>query len=186
MLFDPSSTYQSITDNLDFLERLCGDGSSPITFCKMLPYTETQIEHQLKKMGRLKGESGFMDYEFYYPSLNHFYDFIMDCFRDWITDHEGLLDIARWARYYSLVYQKYFPTTQRSKDLRKTINTVIAESNLFFIHTLKAIILIFNVPTVGNYDFKRLFIIKDNVAQKHSQYKIKLNELIRNLEGLVV
>ena len=185
MLFDPSSTYQSITDNLDFLERLCGDGSSPITYCKMLPYAETQIERKLKKEGRLIGKSGFKNYEFYDLSLNHFYDFIMDCFRDWITDHEGILNIARWARYYSLVYQRYFPTTQRFKDLQKTINAVIAESNLFFIHTLEAIILIFNVPTVGNYDFKRLFIIKDNVAQKHSQYKIKLNELIRNLEGLV-
>lgn len=186
MLFDPSSTYQSITDNLDFLERLCGDGSSPITYCKMLPYAETQIERQLKKIGRLKGKSGFMDYEFYDLSLNHFYDFTKDCFRDWITDHEGLLNIARWARYYSLVYQKYFPKTQRFKDLRKTTNAVITESNLFFIHTLKALILIFNVPTIGNYDFKRLFMVKDDVTQKHSQYKIKLNELIRNLENLVV
>ena len=186
MLFDPSSTYQSITDNLDFLERLCGDGSSPITFCKMLPYAETQIERQLKKMGRLKGKSGFKDYEFYDLSLNHFYDFTKDCFRDWITDHEGLLNIVRWARYYSLVYQKYFPKTQRFKDLRKTINAVITESNLFFIHTLKVLILIFNVPTIGKYDFKRLFMVKDDVTQKHLQYKIKLNELIRNLENLVV
>ena len=92
--------------------------------------------NQLKKEGRLKGKSGFMDYEFYDLSLNHFYDFTKDCFRDWITDHEGLLNIARWARYYSLVYQKYFPTTQRFKDLRKTINAVIAESNLFlYIHS---------------------------------------------------
>ena len=186
MLFDPSSTYQSIMDNLDFLEGLCGDGSSPITFCKMLPYAETQIERQLKKTGRLKGKSGFMDYEFYDLSLNHFYDFTKDCFRDWVTDHEGLLNIARWSRYYSLVYQKYFLATPRFKDLQKTINAVIAESNLFFIYTLRAVIPLFNVPTVGNYDFKRLLGIKNDVTQKLSQYKIKLNELIKNLESLVV
>ena len=186
MLFDPSSTYQSITDNLDFLERLCGDGSSPITFCKMLPYAETQIEHQLKKKGRLKGKSGFKDYEFYDLSLNHFYDFIMDCFRDWITDHEGLLNIARWARDYVLVYQKYFPTTQRFRYLRKTVPDVIAESNLFFINTLKTSIFLFNSQTERNCDFDKLYnIIKKDVIQKHSQYKLKLNELINGIENLV-
>jgi radical SAM superfamily enzyme YgiQ (UPF0313 family) len=186
MLFDPSSTYQSITDNLDFLERLCGDGSSPITYCKMLPYAETQIERQLKKEGRLKGKSGFMDYEFYDLSLNHFYDFSKDCFRDWITDHEGLLNIARWARYYLLVYQKYFPKTQRFKDLRKTVYDVIAESNLFFINTLKTLIFLFNSQTERNRDFDKLYnIIKKDVVQKHSQYKLKLNELIDDIESLV-
>ena len=184
MLFDPSSTYQSIMDNLDFLESLCGDGSSPITFCKMLPYAETQIERQLKKTGRLKGKSGFMDYEFYDLSLNHFYDFTKDCFREWVTDHEGLLNIARWARYYSLVYRKYFPTTTQFKDLQKTINSVIAESNLLFINTFREIIPLFNVSTIGNYDYKKLLIIKNEVSQKHLQYKIKLNELIKNLENL--
>lgn len=186
MLFDPSSTYQSIRDNLDFLEKLCGDGSSPITFCKMLPYAETQIEHQLKKAGRLKEQSGFMDYEFYDPSLNHFYDFNKDCFRDWITGHEGLLNIARWTRYYLLVYQQYFPTTSQFKDIQKTIEAIIAESNQFFIHTFRKAIPLFNVPTAGHYDYKRLFQIEDEVTQKHLQYKIKLSELIKNLESLAV
>jgi len=185
MLFDPSSTYNSIIDNLDFLERFCGDGSSPITFCKMLPYAETQIERKLKKEGRLKGKPGFKDYDFYDISVNHFYTFILDCFRDWIADHEGLLNIARWARYYLLVYQKYFPTTQRFKYLQKTVCTVIVESNLFFINTLRALILIFNSPIEGKYDFDRLNIIKNDVIQKHSQYKIKLNELINDIENLV-
>ena len=185
MLFDPSSAYQSILDNLDFLENLCSDGSSPITFCKMLPYAETQIERQLKKMGRLKGKFGFMNYEFYDLSLNHFYDFTKDCFRDWITDHEGLLNIARWARYYSLVYQKYFPITPHFKNLRKRISAIIAESNLFFIQTFRSVIPLFSVPDIGNYDFKRLLAIKTEVTQKHSEFKIRLNEVIKNLESLV-
>ena len=186
MLFDPSSTYQSISDNLDFLENLCGDGSSPITFCKMLPYAETQIEYQLRKEGRLKENSGYMDYEFYDLSLNLFYDFTRDCFREWITDHEGLLNIARWARYHTQIYQRYFSITPYFNDLQKTINTVIADSNLFFINTFRLILPIFKLPTPGNYNYQKLFKIKEEVAQKHLQYKIQLSELMKDLEGLVV
>ena len=110
----------------------------------------------------------------------------MDCFRDWITDHEGLLNIARWARYYLLVYQKYFPKTQRFRYLRKTVYDVIAESNLFFINTLKTLIFLFNSQTERNRDFDKLYnIIKKDVIQKHSQYKLKLNELINDIERLV-
>lgn len=182
MLFDPSSTYQSISDNLDFLEELCGDGSSPITFCKMLPYAETQIEYQLRKEGRLKEKAGYMDYEFYDLSLNHFYDFIKDCFREWITDHEGLLNIARWARYHALVYQKYFPNSPQFDDLQKTITAVIAESNLFFIHTCRKVINPFNVPDAENCDYKSLVKVKAEVDQKHLEYQLKLRHLIKNLE----
>ena len=63
MLFHPDSTFRSISQNLGFLKRICGDGSSPITFGKMLPYAETQIEYRLKSEGRLKGPPGFEDYD---------------------------------------------------------------------------------------------------------------------------
>lgn len=69
MLLNPESTFESVNDNLLFLKEFCTDGSSPITFCKMLPYAETQIEHQLKEQGRLI-EIGFIeDYNFYDRSI---------------------------------------------------------------------------------------------------------------------
>jgi len=186
MLFDPSSTYQSIRDNLDFLETLCGDGSSPITFCKMLPYAETRIEYQLKKEGRLTEQSGYMDYEFYDPSINHLYDFSKNCFRDWITGHQGLLNIARWAKYYTLVYQNYFSTTSCFNDLQKSINEIITQSNLFFINTFRVMIEQFNVPIVGNYDNQKLLEIQNEVGQKHLKYTTKLSDLTKRLEELSI
>lgn len=183
MLFDPSSIYKSIMDNLDFLERLCGDGSSPITFCKMLPYAETKIERKLKKAGRLKGNPGFEDYDFNDISLNYLYAFMMDTFRNWIADHEGILNTARWVRYYLYIYQKSYSTV-RSTDLHKAVYDVIAESNLFFINTVRTLASIFNSQTDGNYDFDRLDMIKKDISLKHSQYKMKLNELINDMESL--
>ena len=131
MLFDPSSTYRSIFENLDFLEEICGDGSSPITFCKMLPYAGTKIERELKGEGRLKGKPGFEDYDFLDISLNYFFSFMANCFADWITEHDGLLNLARWARYYIKVYRRYFLITHHFEEIERNVQRIISHSNIY-------------------------------------------------------
>ena len=185
MLFHPSSTYQSITGNLVFLENICGDGSSPITFCKMLPYAETKIEHELKRDGRLKGRPGFEDYDFIDASLNHFYSFLANCFEDWIGKHDGLLNISRWARYHLLVYRKYFPITPSFRDMDNTVNEVTSHSNMFFIDTLRLLVSMFSSGKYKENGFDALEITKKEVASKHLQYKTKLIEVIDHIESVV-
>jgi len=52
MLFDPTTTYESVQENLDFLKKICGDGSAPLTFCKMIPYAGPPLsENSRKKAG---------------------------------------------------------------------------------------------------------------------------------------
>jgi hypothetical protein len=41
MLFDPSSTFESIKENIGFLRQIVDDGSVAAVFCKMLPYDGT-------------------------------------------------------------------------------------------------------------------------------------------------
>jgi hypothetical protein len=41
MLFDPSSTFESIWTNVQFLRSIVGDGSMAATFSRMLPYDGT-------------------------------------------------------------------------------------------------------------------------------------------------
>ncbi len=64
MLFDPSSTIDTIRENLTFLRAIGSDGYFPINFCKMLPYAGTPIELQLRQTGRLKGTVTSPDYDF--------------------------------------------------------------------------------------------------------------------------
>ena len=183
MLFDPSSTKQSIRDNLDFLETICGDGSSPVTFCKMLPYAETRIEHELKNEGRLKGKPGFEDYDFTDDSLNYIFPFMVNCFSDWITEHEGLLNMARWARYYLAVYRKYYSINPHFEELDKKVHEIISHSNLYFINTVRNL-----VEVTGSKDYLKnetLSTIKRDVADKHSEYKTKLDDVINDIEDLV-
>jgi radical SAM superfamily enzyme YgiQ (UPF0313 family) len=184
MLFHPATTFQSVMENLDFLEEICGDGSSPITFCKMLPYAETRIERELRREGRLKGKPGFEDYDFSDASLDHLYSFMTGCFEDWIGKHEGLLNAARWTRYYSLVYRKYYPMTPAFRDLDRAADECIAQSNIFFINTTRALVDIFSSQRHKESGSDELKTIKSDVAAKHSQYRLKLIEIIDNIDSV--
>jgi radical SAM superfamily enzyme YgiQ (UPF0313 family) len=64
MLFDPSSTFESVRGNIQFLRRIVGDGSAPAVFSRMLPYGGTPIRDQLEKEGRLRGDLTRPDYVF--------------------------------------------------------------------------------------------------------------------------
>lgn len=70
MLFDPSSTVETVRENLAFLRFTGEDGAFPINFCKMLPYAGTPIEAQLRAAGRLKGTLARPDYDFLDPRLD--------------------------------------------------------------------------------------------------------------------
>ncbi len=184
MLFHPESTFQSIMDNVDFLENICSDGSAPVTFCKMLPYAETRIEYQLKKEGRLKGNPGFEDYDFIDISLNHFYDFITDCFEGWIGRHDGLLNIARWARYYLLIYHKYYPVTSVIRDMDRDVKKYVSQSNMFFVNIVRELVYIFTSQLNQETHFDKLKTIKKNVAAKHLRYKSELNAIMNNIKNM--
>jgi anaerobic magnesium-protoporphyrin IX monomethyl ester cyclase len=67
MLFDPLSTYETVLESLHFLEELCGNGSAPVTACKMIPYAETPIEKLLRDSGRLIVHGEREDYRFLDP-----------------------------------------------------------------------------------------------------------------------
>jgi len=64
MLLDPSSTMDTIGENLDFLEAVGSDGYFPINFCKMLAYAGTPIEAELRAAGRLQGPPEAADYRY--------------------------------------------------------------------------------------------------------------------------
>jgi anaerobic magnesium-protoporphyrin IX monomethyl ester cyclase len=143
MLFQPMTTYKSLNENLDFLQKLCGDGYTPVTFLKLMPYYETRIEQELLKSGRLKISPGKQDYDFIEKSLNHYYDFITDCFMEWLRYSDGLENISRWADNYYSVYKHYFGVNNIFIKLRRKLTRIISESNLFLLDTLKELSVIF-------------------------------------------
>ncbi len=149
MLFQPSSTFESINHNLNFLRQLCSDGSTPVTFLKLMPFFDTRVEKELGKEGRLKGKPGFLDYDFLDSSLNHYYEFISDSFMEWIHDSEGLSNVLKWARNYFLVFDISLNFHLKCSFYQLKSRKSVVQSNIFILDTLMELSRIFET---GKYD----------------------------------
>ena len=57
MMLDPSSTFDSILENVAFLRRIVGDGSAAAEFCRMIPYDGTPIKDALGRRAGCAGTS---------------------------------------------------------------------------------------------------------------------------------
>ena len=84
MLFDPSSTFESIETNVGFLRRIVDDGSVAAVFCKMLPYDGTPIKETLMAQGRFNGDVCNPDYDFLDPRIARCYEAIGRTVGEWV------------------------------------------------------------------------------------------------------
>jgi len=128
MLFDPSSTFESVRENLTFLRNVTGDGRAAAVFSRMLPYGGTPIRDALKKEGRLRGDLTRPDYVFLDLRLNEFYDLLMPTVRPWIH-RQGLtyqLDYA-WDEFTTVT--RLAPGVQGAEEYRKALQSLTKEAN---------------------------------------------------------
>lgn len=182
MLFQPETTYNSLNENLGFLRQICGDGYTPVTFLKLLPLYETRIEKELMRSGRLKISEGNQDYDFPEESMNHYYDFIMTIFTEWMRSRDGVENISKWARNYFSVYTCYFdPQPGRIKFHRK-IKRIVSESNLFLLDAMKELALIFESGQYLADKNQLLESYKEIIKSKHDYFR---NEIINTMNKLL-
>jgi len=133
MLFEPSSTFKSLKSDIKFLKKISGSGNSPVVFCKMIPYAETNIERRLINEGRLKGPITNPDYNFYNPRLDSYYDFLSETFYEWIFKPEGILSRLRWHRFEVAVLNKFNSDLKNLSEYAITLKNIIKSfNNLFF------------------------------------------------------
>lgn len=96
MLFDPSSTFESVRANIDFLRQIVGDGTAAALFCRMLPYGGTPIRDQLAREGRLRGNVTHPDYDFLDGRLNTYHQLLDAAVKYWIHN-DGISHQLNWA-----------------------------------------------------------------------------------------
>jgi len=181
MLFQPWSNLDSITENLNFLKEIIGDGSSPVTYCKLLPYAETAIEKQLKMDNRLKGLTGFEDYSFLDPRLDDLFNYSSYLFSDWIDSHNGILNTSRWAKYTNLVLKSFYPSNELSLSIEKKIRKAISGSNLFLLNTFN-----FLVENIDNISLKELESLKTKIQKKQNIFYEALETEITKMNNVHV
>lgn len=128
MLFDPSSTFDSIRDNTRFLREIVADGSVAASFCRMLPYGGTPIRDRLREEGRLRGDVTRPDYDFLDPRLNEYHALLDQAVGGWIHD-DGVSHQLNWARHEIEVLERLVGDLDGIAAYRRELATITRRSN---------------------------------------------------------
>jgi radical SAM superfamily enzyme YgiQ (UPF0313 family) len=128
MLFDPSSTFESVRRNVEFLRQIVGDGNAGAVFSRMLPYGGTPIRERLKQEGRLRGDLTHPDYDFLDLRLNEYHRLLTNAVRPWIH-HEGLSYELNYAWDEFEAVRRLAPAVWGAEDYRTKLRSLTAESN---------------------------------------------------------
>ena len=139
MLFDPSSTFFTIRENLNFLKTIGSDGNFSVNFCKMLPYAGTPIENELRDSGRLTGTVTEPDYNFVDPKMDIYFYLVQKIFSYRNFHSEGVVNCLTLAEFEIRLIQTFYPNLQWG-ELQKELSGLISSSNLHAIDTLEKLL----------------------------------------------
>lgn len=139
MLFDPSSTFESVSENVHFLRRIVGDGSAGAVFCRMLPYDGTPIKDDLERAGRLRGDVCNPSYNFLDPRLDAFYDELARTVdvTGWVHGYRALSPQLNWVWNEVAILDRLFPQLPGMRAYRKRVREITRESNEMLFHVVE-------------------------------------------------
>jgi anaerobic magnesium-protoporphyrin IX monomethyl ester cyclase len=131
MLLDPSSTFDSILENVAFLRRIVGDGYMAAEFCRMIPYDGTPIKDQLAKQGRLRGDVCNPDYEFLDSRIYDFYVAVNELLNitGWIHGLKALSPQLKYVWSEFAVIERLYPSVPDLQTYKNTLRRITKASN---------------------------------------------------------
>ncbi len=138
MLFDPSSTFETVRLNVAFLRQVAGDGSTAAHFCRMVPYASTPIEEQLAATGRLRGGVVNPDYDFLDSRMSSFFSAIHEATGTWLRGEDALEDKLAWAWHEYWVLRRLFPPIAGLESYRQTLTSITARANEYLLDLVES------------------------------------------------
>ncbi|MCA1577650.1 MAG: hypothetical protein LC794_09850 [Acidobacteria bacterium] len=131
MLLDPSSTFESVRENIGFLRTILADGCLPVTFCRMLPYDGTPIKDELVRTGRLRGDVCNPDYDFLDPRIGEFYQALTELvsLTCWIHGLEAVTIQLGCAWHEVAVMERLFPALSGFNNYKDALREITKRSN---------------------------------------------------------
>jgi anaerobic magnesium-protoporphyrin IX monomethyl ester cyclase len=131
MLFEPSSTFESIYENIEFLHTIVDDGSVALAFCRMIPYDGTPIKDELIRTGRLTGDICHPGYDFLDPRLNRYYHALTQVvdLRGWVHGYDSLSPKINIALNEIAVLERLFPPLADMDEYKRALRNLTAASN---------------------------------------------------------
>jgi hypothetical protein len=139
MLFEPSSTFASIRENLEFLRRVAGDGSVAVAFCRMIPYDGTPIKEELVRTGRLTGDVCHPGYDFLDPRLDRFYHALTQVvdLRGWVHGYGSLSPKINVAWSEIAVLERLFPPLADLSEYKEALRELTRDTNAILFRILE-------------------------------------------------
>lgn len=153
MLLDPSSTFESVHANVNFLRAIAGDGSAAVTFGRMVPYDGTPIKDELERSGRLKGDVCKPDYDFLDPRLDDFYralTHIVDV-TGWTHGYGALSPQLNLAWNEVAILQHLFGGVAGLEAYRENLRGITQDSNQALFRTIEETARVFSDGVPQNH-----------------------------------
>ncbi len=133
MMFDPSSTFETVRANVSFLRQITGDGLAAAHFCRMVPYAGTPIEGSLAREGRLRGDSTNPDYDFLDRRMEEFFNAVSEATTDWINGPASLKNQLIWAWQEYWVLRRLFPPLPGLEAYERFLRSITRRSNEYLL-----------------------------------------------------
>jgi radical SAM superfamily enzyme YgiQ (UPF0313 family) len=184
MLFDPSSTVETIHENIKFLREIGGDGYYPINFCKMLPYAGTPIEAKLRQEGRLKGTIHQPDYDLLDPQLDWYAFLVQQIFSQRNFSSDGL-QVALQEANFNERLGRALGLIKPTEDYRTPLKQLIKRANTLCFETLENLLdamQCYGIEWLLN-DRSVLLNISENEWRGEAEIELALTALDRNGNG---
>ncbi len=129
MLFDPSSTFESIAENVRFLRQIAEDGDVAAVFCKMLPYDGTPIKETLMAQGRFNGDVCNPDYDFIDQRIAVCYETIGKTVGEWVRGADCMASLINHAWHEVFVMERLFQSHDAIDSYKASLTTLTKFSN---------------------------------------------------------
>jgi len=177
MLLDPSSTSESIRENITFLRNILSDGCLPVTFCRMLPYHGTPIYDELVRTDRLRGDVCNPDYDFLDPKIGEFYDQLTQLvsLSGWIHGLKAVTSQLGWAWHEVATMERLFPSLPGMAEYKERLRNLTKTSNQFLLTVVEDL--------TYSVDENRVNKWTPEIVEKYREQF--LNELLAERDGFV-
>jgi anaerobic magnesium-protoporphyrin IX monomethyl ester cyclase len=165
MMLDPSSTFESILENVAFLRRIVGDGSMAAEFCRMVPYDGTPIKDQLAAEGRLRGDVINPDYDFLDPRIELFFRRVNEALNvtGWIHGLRALSPQLKFAWNELAVIQGFMPSLPGLDGYHERLRGITRKSNETLMQVVDDLVAVCR-------DGAEQTFLPDELAQRCSSY----------------
>ncbi len=140
MLFDPSSTFESVKDNIRFLRKVVQFDEIAVTFGKMLPYDGTPIKEELIKTGRFKGDITRPDYDFLDPRMGEYFDELSQLTFSWVNGMEAPNHQLNTFWHELTILKHLYPPAEGLEEYTKFLHDNTHQYNDTMLATLEQIV----------------------------------------------